>query len=501
VDAPTPSILDRFIGYVSPKWGMEREAWRSARASYKGGIPTRRSESWGSSDQFRFESAGSRQQLMDARNRAVNAYQNNPVARTLVQTECDNVIGDGLNYQPTSDDDAWNKEAKDRYYEWLEQCTVRGPDILSGCEFQRMAWEQSRVAGDVGWILVAQGPESRVQMVPSESIVTPDDAMGDESIFDGIRFDALGRPVTYYVKYDDERGRRSFEGIGARDFVFLSHMTKPNQARGVTCYMTIFDLLANLDRYVDGVGLAAWMATVFGLIYKDASATKQLSGLPFTTNSGGNQQRALRIEQGMVKYMAPEGEVVQVDAKQPMQQTPEFIRAMYRMLGQPFDMPLEVIAKDMSACTFASARIGLLPFYRSCRIKAGRFGSRWSRTIKWWLSREQHRAQDDPKRWRTKFPANYWSHDLFVNEWPYTDPVSEVQGDMLQCDMGIKSKQMVIAERGRDAAQIIADREQWEADTDGLPEVHSTMTRDPTPEPLPPANPPAQPTGDPNANP
>jgi hypothetical protein len=61
-----------------------------------------------------------------------------------------------------------------------------------------------------------------------------------------------------------------------------------------------------------------------------------------------------------------------------MQQTPEFIRTMFRMLGQPFDMPLEVIAKDMSTCNFASARIGLLPFYRTCRVKAARFGSRWS---------------------------------------------------------------------------------------------------------------------------
>lgn len=481
--SPT-SIIDKAIGALSPKWGAERAAWRVAQASYQGGIPTRRSESWQQANSFRFDTASDRAHLMSARDRAYNAYRNNPVARTLVQTECDNVIGDGLNYQPTSDSAEWNKEAKDQYYKWLEVASVRGPDIHSGCELQRLAWERSRVAGDVGWVLVADGADSRIQMVGSENIVTPDGMQADPDIYDGIRFDALGKPLTYYVLYKNERnGVRKFIPIAARDFVFLSHLSEPNQTRGESCYLTIFDLLANLDRYVDGVGLAAWMATVFGLIFKDAGAAKQIQGLPFVNNSGGQQQRAIRLENGQIKYTAPEGEVVQVDAKQPMQQTPEFIRTMFRMLGQPFDMPLEVIAKDMSTCTFASARIGLLPFYRSCRIKASRFGHRWSRTTRWWLSREKYRAKDDPKRWKTKFPENYWNHELLVNAWDYTDPVSEVQGDMLQIDLGIKSPQMVIFERGRDAEQIMADRRLWQKDTTGLPLVHSTMTRDPAPDP------------------
>lgn len=494
--SPT-TIIDKAIGVLSPRWGMERAAWRQAQASYRGGVSTRRSEVWGDANPFNFDGTASRGQLMSARNRAYNAFDNNPVAKTLIQTECDNVIGDGLNYQPTSDSPEWNKEAKDRYYQWLENCTVRGEDFMGGCEFQRMVWEQSRVAGDIGWLLVAQGAESRLQIVPAENITTPDEFMSDDAVYDGIRFDAVGRPLVYYVLTQGERtGERKWTPVQARDFVFLSHLTKPKQTRGITCYLTIFDLLANLDRYVDGVGLAAWMATVFGLIYKDGNAAKQLQALPMAPNSAGNQQRAIRLENGQVKYMAPEGEVVQVDAKQPMQQTPEFIRTMYRMLGQPFDMPLEVFAKDMSTCTFASARIGLLPFYRSCRIKAGRFGHRWSRTIRWWLSRERLRAPDDPKRWKASFPDNFWSHDLFVNEWPYTDPVSEVQGDMLQCDMGIKSPQMVISERGRDAEQIINDRLEWQKKTKGLPEIHSTMTREPLPEPVAPASP-----ADPNPTP
>ncbi len=472
--------IDKLASWVSPRWAAQRAAWREVMNSYQGGIPTRTTELWQRSQGFRFGTTQDRQQVTNERDRAYQAFRNNPVARTLVNTETDNVIGDGLNYQPTTDSEDWNKEAKDKYYEWLQTATVRGQDFDSGCDIERLLWSTSRVAGDIGWILVARGSDSRIQIVPGENIVTPDGRYQDKTIYDGVKFDQFGAPVEYYVlSYDERAPTRNFTTVASRDFVFLNHNPLPNQARGLTCYSAIFELLAHLDRYVDGVSLAAWMATVMGIVFKQNNASKQLAQLPTLTNSQGNAQRAITFENGMVKYIGTDEEVAQVQAQQPMQQTPEFIRTMYRMLGQPFDMPLEVIAKDMSTCNFASARIGLLPFYRSCRIKAARFGNRWSRTIRWWLSREKQRANDDPKKWTSEWPENYWAHDLLVNAWDYTDPVSEAQSDLLQIDMGTKSPQMVIAERGRDAERIIREREEWAKKTKDLPLVNSTMTRHP----------------------
>jgi capsid protein len=447
--------------------------------SYRGGIPTRTSESWSLSQGFRFGTAQERLQLSNARDRALHAYRNNPVARTLVQTETDHVVGDGLNYQPTSSSADWNKEAEDKYYEWLEVASVRGPAYHPGCQLQRILWQSSRIAGDVGWILVARGLDSRIQIVPSENIVTPDGMYTDRAVYDGVRFDSTGAPTTFYVMYTEERAaQRKFEPVPARDFVFFPHLASPDAARGETCYQTIFDLLAHLDRYVDGVSLAAWMATVMGIIFKQNNAAKQQSLLGSLTNSQGQSQKAITFENGMVKYIGTDEDVAQVQASQPMQQTPEFIRTMFRMLGQPFDMPLEVIAKDMSTCNFASARIGLLPFYRTCRVKASRFGESWSRTIRWWLSRERLRPDGDPKKWKTAFPADYWNHDLLPNAFEYTDPVSDAQSDHLQLDMRTKSPQMVIAERGRNAAKILREWEEWNEQTKDLKQFHSTMTRD-----------------------
>lgn len=473
------NILDRAIAAVSPGWAARRVAARSIINSYEGGISTRTSESWSREQGFTFGPQAQREQMKDARDRAMQAYRNNPVARTLIQTETDNVIGDGMNYQPASSSEAWNREAVDRYYDWINNASVRGGDIQSGVDLQRHLWSMSRVSGDIGWILVSRGADSRIQLVPSENIVTPDGKHSDPSVYEGITFDSFGRPVTFHVLSHNERSARRFIEIPARDFVFLPHMTTPNQARGDSAFITVFNLLAHLDRYVDGVSLAAWMATVMGIIFKQNNAAKQFNQLGTTTNSAGNQQRAITFENGMVKYIGTDEEVAQVQAQQPMQQTPEFIRTMMRMLGQPFDMPLELIAKDMSTVNFASARIGLLGFYRSCRIKAARFNERWSRTIRWWLSRERLRQDGDARKWTTPFPEDYWRHELLINAWDYTDPVSEAQSDLLQIDMGTKSTQMVISERGRDAERILRERREWMGQNGELPRVMSTMTRDP----------------------
>jgi capsid protein len=474
------TFLDRVINWLSPKWGSERLAYRQLQASYQGGVPTRTSERWSQTEGFRFTSISERSQIASARDRGYQAYKNNPVAKTLIKTEVDNVIGDGLNYQPSTSSPEWNREAQDRYYQWLDGASVRGGDIHSGCELPRLIWDRSRVAGDVGWILVSRGFESRIQVVQSENIATPPELTANLDVVDGIRFDAFGAPAVFYIRSRDERGGMwTYTPIDARDFVFLPHLTEANSARGETAFMTVFDLLSHLDRYVDGVALAAWMATVFGIIFKQADAGKQVRLLGNAFNSAGQIQKAITLENGMAKYIGEKDEVVQVQAHQPMQNTPDFIRAILRLAGMVFGMPLEAFARDMSTCNFASARIGLLPFYRQCRINGqGTFGPRWSRTIRWWLSRERQRLDSDPKKWVTPFPPDYFRHELLSNAWEYTDPVSEVQGDLLQCDAGFKSHQMVISERGRDAERITREREEWQKKTEELPQLHSTMTRD-----------------------
>ncbi len=494
VKTPSAPLIDRVVGYFSPKAGAERAAWRafnkqagygSRSASYRGGIGTRTSRPWG---QVRSYSSGGksvdRLSTLDQCDRARTVYRDNPIGRNLVKTEVDNVVASGFVLQAKTRWPEFNAEAEDRWEEWLEVADIRG--MLCGSELQRQIYKGGRRDGDRGIILVDRGGESRLQLIPKDLICTPDGKIGKAEIADGIELDAGSRPVAFHVLDQDEKGKRAWSRIAASNFIYwVPEIDEDLQVRGQTAYGQIFDLLDQLDGYTDAVIIAARMAAIFGLIFKDDNAQKQHGALDTMLNSQGKQQAAITLENGMLKYMGADGQVVQVQAQQPMNQTPDFIRAVLRLIGLPFDMPLELVAKDMSQVNFASARIGLLGYYRACRARQKAFRSCvLDRIYRWWISREVK-----AERFRGAVPIEIkndtrlaWAHKFIAEGWDYTDPVSEAQGDQLQVDMGTKTPQMVAAERGRDWEEMQEELAVARAvrRLKQLPEMHSTMTRDET---------------------
>ena len=484
----TPKAATFYEGFLArhlPGVYARREEARlrgQAFASYRGGVSTRTSSGWSGSTSHRTGTVGDRLLLGEMRSRGRKAYKDNPVARSLVNTEADNIVADGMRLQARTEDEAFNQEAEERYAEYIDRADVRG--LRHGGGFERAVWITHRVDGDCAVILVDRGGESRMQLIPGDLISTPDGLNGRKDIVDGVEIDAAAQPIAFHILDTDEWGKREWTRYDARQVIYLPNLNDADalQLRGETCFAQIFDTLDNLDQYIDGVALAAWMATVFGVIFKEPNAAKQHGLLQTIQNSAGVSQRALRLENGSVKYLAPEGEVVQVDAKQPMQQTPEFVRMMLRMLGLPFDMPLEMIGKDMSQVNFASARIGLLGYYRACRTKQQRFIKRFDdRHYQWWISRERKKQElGIAGAFVTRFPELYWPHEFIPRGWDYTDPVSEAQGDLLEISMGTKTRQMVASERGRDLIEMAKDHKEANAllEAAGVPKVLSNHCKE-----------------------
>jgi lambda family phage portal protein len=473
--------LDRAIEYVAPSWAVRREWARTTlEASHRGGIQTRTSTPWGSSVSFRGGTMSGRMNLADQCSRARRVYSEHPVGRSLLKTETDNVIGDGLTLQGKTASKEFNREAEERWVEWMDRADIRG--LENGSDLQRRFYRSPRRDGDGGMVLVDRGGESRLQYIPRDLICTPDDKHGETTIIDGIEVNAACQPVAFHVLDTDERGKRRWTRVPAPNFVYnLPEFDEDLAVRGPTCYSQIFSLLDGLDGYVDAVIIAARMAAVFGLIFKDANANQQYAALGTLANSQGQQQKGVTLENGMVKYVGGKDDVVQVQAQQPMNQTPDFIRAVCRLLGLPFDMPLELVLKDVSQVNFSSARVGLLGYYRACRARQKPYRVKWDRIYQWWISRERKRQELGlPGAFVTAFPENYWAHRFGFQGWDYTDPVSESQADLLQIDMGVKTPQMVAAERGRDWEEMQEELAVARAlrRLSELPEMHSTLTRD-----------------------
>jgi lambda family phage portal protein len=494
-------FYEGFLSRHFPAWGSSRAAARqlassrNIRASVNEGIASRVSESFTSRLPLSFQSQADRWKLGWMRNRARQAYRGNPIARGLVNTEVDNVVSHGMTLQAQTDSEEFNDEAEEKFEEWLQTADLRG--MLDGAGLQRMAWKESRVDGDGGFVLVSSGGDSKLQYIKGDLICTPDGKSGINGFYDGVECDSFGRPIAFHILTQDEYGKRAWQRVAAQDFVYFNNPSEAYDVRGTTCYATIFDQLNNLEQYIDGVALAAWMATVFGIIIKEDTAVGQVRGLGAVTNSQGNQQKAITFENGSVKFMGEKGQVMQVDAKQPLQQTPDFVRMMLRLIGVPFDMPLEVVLKDVSQSNLSSLRGAITDFRRSCKVKQRRYsGTReWGKIYRWWISREVKMGT-----FTSAVPEKFFDHEWMFHGWQFTNPVEDVQAALLEVDAGFNTRRNIMEGLGRDpdAINMQLSIERADAKAMELPDVASNMTRDrvdpaETPEPQP-----ALPAGDNN---
>lgn len=479
-------FYEPFVARHFPAWGASRArsrlsmSERTAKASFNEGIASRVSESFVHRLPLSMQSQRDRWNLKWMRDRGRKAYKGNPIARGLVNTETDNIVSHGMTLQSQTDAEDFNTEAEEGFAQWMETADIRG--MMDGPQLQRSFWKETRVDGDGLMVLVSRGGDSKLQYIRGDLIQTPEGKQPPPgSILDGVEIDAFGKPIAFHVLNQTEYGVRSWSRVASADAVYICHGTEAYDVRGTPCYATVFDMLNNLEQYVDGVALAAWMSTMFGLIIKEETAAKQVMGMGTTTNTQGQQQKVVTFENGSVKFMGEKGQVLQVDAKQPMQQTPDFIRMMLRLIGVPFDMPLELVLKDVSQSNLSSLRGGIQAFQRACKSKQTVYAgpNQWGKIYRWWVSREVKLGN-----FKSKVPANYWPHEWMFHGWQFTDPVKDAQAAQLEIDMGINSEENVCDMLGRDYSQLQAQRKEAMdlREKLGLPEVRGTMTRDAIPE-------------------
>lgn len=468
------NILDRMINAISPTWGARRLMAREVAASYRGGVTTRTDKLSPRLQSMIGGKSTLRESLKSMRDRARRVYNDNGIGRATLDTEVDYVIGDGLTLQCRTESQEFNREAESEFADFLDSADIRG--MFGSSDWQRMTYRMSRQDGDAGVILVDRGGVPKLQMIPADWIGSPTKT-ADAEIVDGVEIDRVGRPVRFHITTYDQKYKPTTQAVAAENFKFICWNTDPLGVRGESCYAQVFPLLDQIDAYTDAVVIAARMAAVFGLIFKESTGGKQVSNLPTLLNSKGNQQKALTLENGMAKYIGAEDDIVQVQASQPMSQTPDFIRALMRLIGLPFNQPLEICALDGSTSNLSVLRGLRQSYMRACRPRQRKFiWSILTPVWRWWVSRRVKAGE-----FVSAVPEDYWAHEWMPARLQLTDPVSEAQGAQLEFDMGLNSPQNYCAELGRDYETILI---QLEADRKarrerGLPEIRSTLTRDP----------------------
>lgn len=468
MDLAAPTWLDRAIGVLSPRLMYERLA-------YRGAITTRLDTSTSKARGFSRQDQLERRNLASMRDRARRVDQDNHIGHAILNRLVDNCIGEGMTLQVRTTDDAWNKLAETAWNDWSTRCDVHR--MMTLVDIQRLTYRALERDGDVAILKTISGGQPALQVIEGENISNPDGRSVDPlRMLDGIEVDAQGRPLRFWVLSYPEGGKREWVSVNYRDMVWYPRIRRPSQMRGESCFAPVFPLLDQIDGYLDAVVVAARMGAVFGLLIKSETASKQFGALSTTTNSAGNSQKAVTLENGSIRYIGPNDDVVQVTPQQPMAQTPEFTRTLIRLVGNAVDLPLELALCDFSQVNLSSARAGIQQFYRATMAKQRRFRDTVLTPIyRWWVSNQILAGNlPDP-------PADYLAHQFVPQGWRWLDPVVEAQAALLEIDIGVNSPQNVASMLGREYADL--QEQIAAADTLrqglGLPRLHSNLTRHP----------------------
>lgn len=176
---------------------------------------------------------------------------NNAICNRLVDLFEQFTVGaTGLQVIPDSSNEAWNQLAAESWQTWCKY-----PDLVSlqyfGCLQSQMA-RRWFIDGEV-FIHKTISPDTRrprLRLYESHRCYTPKDKSKEEgvTIVDGVGIDAIGRPISYWIKQSDkDEGSAGFKEIPASEIIHLFEPERPGMYRGLSFLYPVMNDLHDLD--------------------------------------------------------------------------------------------------------------------------------------------------------------------------------------------------------------------------------------------------------------
>jgi lambda family phage portal protein len=440
--------LDDLINFVSPKKGAERLAYRNAnnlQATYTGANQSRISTYWSQSESITGLPHLNLQVHRYMRDRARSLIENNALASSILNRATENIVGNGFQLQVLSSDTEWNKHCEELFNQWFHHADYYG---RTWAQHQRLICNGLLRDGDIGAALLGKG---QIQLVEGDYISSPY-TNGNAYLHDGVELDKFGRVNQYWIMQFVNLQNRTWKPIKPKDFIFIGNIRRATQYRGETYFAQSFDLFDQLKGYLDAVVLSAKIAACLAIFIRQNSPTAALQGLGYGRNAGNQSQRQLQLEPGMIQALQPGEDIQQINPQQPGGNFDNNVRMLIRLLGTNFGMPLEQVLLDFSQTNYSSARASILQAQRSFEcIQKLLVDDYFRRVYRWRVSKfiNDGLLEDRPDK---------FAHRWFAEEWPYLDPVKEIQASMLAVDAGLDTVRRQVMAKGLDPDKLLVER-------------------------------------------
>ena len=373
-------------------------------------------------------------------------YYNDPVVRGAIDCITRNSIGPGIKCQARTSDEGWNEATEEWFHNWSLACDVRG--LLDFNTLQQVACRTMLRDNELFIILTDNGDGwPQLQLVEAHRCETPAYLGADKRISDGVRINAQGRPLSYYIRTGD--GDKYTE-VQAADVIVLAERDRPDELRSISRLVSCLNLLQDRQEILEFETAGAKRAGAIGLALEGQGSTGFFG--PDTTSDDGITTD--KILGGGAIWNLPAGKTLkEIKNDRPGPNLQEFMDQFLRAAAAGLGLPYEYMWKaDLSG---PSQRFVLAQAQRRFdEVSQAIITQLVSRVRLWALAKGIKRGDLTPPRGMDR----WWSAVYHTPKKTTIDAGRDSAADREDLKMGIRTLADIAAERGDDWQEILDQR-------------------------------------------
>lgn len=455
--------LDRLIGWISPKAGASRLAWRNnmeqQRSNYDAADTGRLQSQWTLFNETAEQTDSFERDIVRARARDLE--RNSDIENGITRAFRRNVIGTGLHVRITTGDSELDQQLEKHWKRWCKarNCDVTGMQSLS--QMLRMCVQRKVVDG--GFIILKRYTNQgflplQLQVMEVDDLDTAQmkpHAKGNR-VVGGIEYNAWNRPQGYWIRQVSVDGLVQLPSIfiEAKDAIFYFTKRRPTQIREFSDVAPVVTRIKNTNEFMHAVAVKERINSCLAAFIMRMNPASGTYGRIAGTEDGISYQ-GRRLVPGMIMELNPGDSVQCLNPSGQATDAASFVKLQQRMISAGSGLSYEATSRDLSETTYSSARQGLIEddltygeereglqeivldeiyesFVISCWLK-GFIG-----VPGFWENKErylQHEWVTEPRRW--------------------IDPQKEANANRIALATGQKTFQQICSENGRDWKQVI----------------------------------------------
>ena len=381
-----------------------------------------------------------------AQQRASALYLNTPYANRIVEAWVAALIGKGWQARSQHPDAATRRALSDAFEDMANPVL---PALVRGL-----------VRDGEAFIQIITEPDGNLRLKPVaadqvDPALTRD--LGNAArIVAGIEYDAADRVTAYHVLPEAPGNPFAIYGaairIPAADMIHVFDALFPGQVRGLSWLAPVLLKLRDRDEASDALLMQMKTAALITGFVRDPEG-----GAAGFDDGAGAGQVNVSLEPGAMRILPPGADVTFSQPGPGLSQAVEFLRAQDREIAAGVGLTFESLTGDLGEANYSSARVGLLEFRRRAEMMQ-------KNLIEGLFLRPLWRRWIDTRALAGAIPsdpatlADYHAVRFVAPGWQWVDPAKEVAAEVAAITAGLKSREEVVAGRGRDIDDLDEER-------------------------------------------